>query len=480
MPTAAAIEPTFSQSREDAMAAVTVPLMKPPYLNVPEAVMRPLVGYGAQMFTDLFLGGPQIPSALANHLGPLSAGHSRIFVEPVAVKKDGPRRKALLATLAFAERAGANVNLTWWSGPYFRDPNNPSEAGYVGDQLMTGFADFLLSVRKKFACVTHVTIQNEPNSHDIGREHKVQKSFAVYDRLYRKLSDELKARPDPRAPAKKLRSAFQLVGGDLVLAGPDGIRGSNQDDWIRFMQKHMRDVLDGYSIHVYWRSGDYNRFETRLANLIKLQIGKPVYITEYGVRGPDFGTPDRMFEQGSLHGKNVEDSIESGFQHAWFNALAPQYGAVGFAKWACYRIDTGKTKPAGPRRPQRDAGMICGVGRNFDTTHNYRVTALFNQIAGKGSKAAAFGKAGDVLVSVFALPNGHQSAVVLNRAGTAADVQLTGKRLIPNRSYNRAAWNQSGDGLLTQIPKVTADASGNTVVRVAGHSLAALSTRALN
>ena len=462
--------------------AVSVPLVDPPYLKVPEAVMRPLLGYGAQMFTDLFTAGPQIPPALASRLGPLAAGHSRIFVEPVAVKNaNGTRRKALLGALAFAQKAGANVNLTWWSGPYFRDPNNPSEAGFLGDELMRGFADFLLKIRKPFPCVTHLTIQNEPNSHDIGREHKVQKSFAVYERLYRALHDELHKRDDPLVSGQKLDKAFQLVGGDLVLGGPDGIPHSNQDDWIRFMQQHMRDVLDGYSIHVYWKSGDYRRFETRLSNLLNLQIGKPVYVTEYGVRGPDFQTPDRMFEQGSLHGKNVEDSIESGFQHAWFNALAPQYGAVGFAKWACSRIDTGQTKPAGPRRPQRDAGMICGVGRNFEATHNYRVTGLFNKIAGKGSRAAAFGKTGDILVGVFTIPGGHQSAVVLNRGRGASDLQLTGRRLIPNRSYNRASWNEHGDGRVnTQLPKLSADGNGNATLKLPGHSLVALSTRALN
>jgi len=463
------------------MAVVTVPLGVPPYSKVPEAVIRPSLGYGAQMFTDLFVGGPQIPQALAGHLGPLATGHSRIFVEPVAVRNpNGARGKALLGTLGFAQKAGANVNLTWCCGPYFSNPNQPSEAGYIGDRLMTGFAEFLLKFRTACSCVTHITIQNEPNSHDIGRERDVQKSFAVYERLYRKLHDELRKRDDPLNPGKKLDKAFDLVGGDLVLAGPDGIRGSAQDDWIRFMQHNMRDVLAGYSIHVYWKSGDYNRFEKRLANLINLKIGKPVYVTEYGVRGPDFGLPDRTFEQGSLHGKNVEDSVESGFQHAWFNALAPQYGAVGFAKWACYRIDTGKTKPAGPMRPERDAGMICGSGRNFDATHNLRVTALFNKIA-KGSRVAAFGKVGNVLVSVFDLPNGQQSAVILNRGATAS-VQLTGKRLTPNRSYNRASWNEDGTkGLVNaQLPKLKADGNGNATLTVPRQSLVALSTRDLN
>ena len=125
--------------------------------------------------------------------------------------------------------------------------------------------------------------------------------------------------------------------------------------------------------------------------------------------------------------------------------------------------------------------MICGVGRNFDPTPNYRVTALFNKIAGKGSRAAAFGKGGNILVSVFALPNGQQSAVVLNRGTRPANLQLTGKRLIPNRSYNHASWNQNGDGLVnTQLPKIAADREGNATITVPRLSLVALSTRPLN
>ena len=50
-------------------------------------------------------------------------------------------------------------------------------------------------------------------------------------------------------------------GGFLLLGGRAGIPGSNQADWLRFMQRHMKDVLNGYSIHVYWTNGNYARFE---------------------------------------------------------------------------------------------------------------------------------------------------------------------------------------------------------------------------
>jgi len=37
------------------------------------------------------------------------------------------------------------VNLTWWSGPYFRRSQHPTEEGFIAESFMTGFADFLLA-----------------------------------------------------------------------------------------------------------------------------------------------------------------------------------------------------------------------------------------------------------------------------------------------------------------------------------------------
>ena len=76
---------------------------------------------------------------------------------------------------------------------------------------------------------------------------------------------------------------------------------------------------------------------------------------------------------------------------------------------------------------------------------------------------------------------GQQSVVALNRGRATATLQLTGKRLIPDRAYNHGNWNDDGRGLVvTGLPKVAADANGNATVTVARQSLVALSTRPLN
>lgn len=448
--------------------------------------LHPLSGYGAQFFTQLFgeedrpgsLTDPQLAD-VRTRIVKLRPGHSRIPVRAVAAA-GGPagqvERDALMKTIALAQQAGANVNLTWWHGPYFRDPNQPSDEGFLGRVLMERFAGVVEEARTRgFDCVTHLTIQNEVNCHDIGKQKRAAASMETYERLYRSLDATLKARPDPKNPGRTLREAVDFVGGDLVAGGPKGISGSEQVDWLRFMQQRMTDVLDGYSIHVYWTLGDYKKLEGRLSRLVdlvqELKIEKPLYVTEYGVRGSDGTADDRLFDPGTLRGENVEDSAEAAFQHAWFNALAPQFGIVGLVKWACYRVDGDK------RRPERDWGLICGAAKQFSPTPTYRVALLFSRLVRPGWTAAGLGSAPDTLVSVFSGPAGEQSVAVLNRSDAMQTVQI--QELTKGGSYFAAVWNRAGDGAINNLPRVNADPDGVARVNVPPSGMVALSTRSL-
>jgi hypothetical protein len=443
--------------------------------------VEPFLGFGAQFFTQLFgeVRNPETVSApllaeLQDRVRKLRPGHSRIAVRLEATRP-GPagqvEHQALMNTIALAQAGGANVNLTWWHGPYYRDPKNPTEAGFLGKQFMEAFADVIAEARSRFDCVTHVTIQNEVNNQDIGRTKKTPVSMAIYNRLYRFLDTALRARADPRHPAKKLRDAVDFVGGDLLAGGH--IAGSDQGNWLKFMQDNMADILDGYSVHVYWSNGDYKKLEGRLTRLLELreelEIKLPVYVTEYGVRGDNFGKNGR-FNSGRLGGKNIEESSESAFQHAWFNAMAPQCGIVGLAKWACYRVD-------GRKRPERDWGMICGARKRFADTPTYRMTVLFNRLVGDNWKADGLGRGEHTLVSVFKGPTGGQSAVVLNRGAELNAVTID--RLKKNATYFAAVWNRAGDGVIHSRKRVTTGPNGIAKVNVPPSGLVALSTRPL-
>src|SRR6187399_2242785 len=132
------------------MAGVSVVLGTPPYLErIPLGTLRPMRGYGAQLFPELFETIAEAPAELAAQIRPLKLGHCRVAVEAAAARP-GRAREALMRTLALADAAGANVNLTWWHGPYFRDPHSPSEAGFLGPELMAAFAGVIEEARRRF------------------------------------------------------------------------------------------------------------------------------------------------------------------------------------------------------------------------------------------------------------------------------------------------------------------------------------------
>jgi hypothetical protein len=171
-----------------------------------------------------------------------------------------------------------------------------------------------------------------------------------------------------------------------------------------------------------------------------------------------------------LAGKNIEESSESAFQHAWFNAFAPQCGIVGLAKWACYRVD-------GRKRPERDWGMICGARKRFMDTPTYRMTVLFNRLIDDQWKADGLGRGEHTLVSVFKGPGGGHSAVVLNRGRELETVTID--HLKRNATYFAAVWNRGGDGATHSRRRVTTGRDGIAKVNVPGSGLVALSTRSL-
>ena len=471
------------------MAATTVRLEDPPVVKQ-GGVARPLRGFGGQFDTDLFsaagfvAGGPQSISdaqlaALQKSINDLKPGHSRIAVRADDVVAGVQRvrreeRERLARTIPLARKAGANVNLTWWHGL-----GVPRLPGYPLDpqkrkQVMDEFAAIIEEARTiGRECITHATVQNEVNSKNIARKPKPRASMDLYRLLYEDLAEALERRRDPVDPAKTLRESVQLVGGDLVARGH-----GNQDAWLEYMHDQMRDVLGAYSIHVYCEPQKLGTFEDRLKALAdtigRLGLDKPIYVTEYGVRvlhaRPAPGTFPEKDPDGTSHTRNVEDLRATGFEHAWFNALAPQCGCVGFSKWVLYRTD-------GPSFG--NFGMIDTPGNDFARSPTYRVQRLFNHLIGPRWKAAGLNQGWrpglSTLVAAFAGPGGDQSVVALNRDDSRRAVRIEG--LKPGASYFRTLWNKNGKGGLHDEGQIPADDSGGATVNVPATGLVALSTR---
>jgi hypothetical protein len=494
----------------------------------PARKLHALAGFGAQLNTNLFTRAgeprdlaPGQLAALQAAIDNLKLGHSRIFIRR-GMRPDTPQGKlapefvALMKTIKVAHGAGpaVNVNLTWWGqGPYANErklaeldwPNRNirtwpqknrrkwppqlvdparSDALTAPRVMMQRFAQIVEEARGNgFSCVTHATIQNEVNGAgtDIAKQNDPGLSMRLYELLYRHLDTALKAIADPVDPTRRLRESIQIVGGDLLER--EDSPEDNQDAWLTYMHANMevpRDgfgrVLDGYSIHVYWEPGDGpegfpQKLETRLANLQQtmrdLRSDLPVYVTEYGVRKLQANP-----RPGKLDGVPIEKSPEVAFQHAWFNALAPQYGCVGLVKWALYRTDLSDGWGGW--------GMIDAPQAKFERSPVYRVTRLFNHLIGTGWTAGGLGRddRAGVLSSRFAAPNGSaESVVVLNKGAQRQDVRVQG--LKPKQRYFGANWNRDGKGTIQTLSPVTADAGGFVTVSVPSRGLVALSTRQL-
>jgi len=214
---------------------------------------------------------------------------------------------------------------------------------------------------------------------------------------------------DPRAAGTKAGQSLRASSGDLVLGGPDGIppleirttgSGSCSSTCATFSGLFDPRLLERTR---------YSRFREPARQLLTCRSESRC---SDGVRASADLTSntDRMFEQGSLHGKNVEESDRNlASSTRGSNALALSTASSGSRSGRVTASTPAKTKPAGPRRPERDAGLILRQRPQLRQTHNYRVTGLFTRSPERQPRGS-IRQGRDVLVSVFALPGGQQSA----------------------------------------------------------------------
>src|SRR4051794_41178739 len=185
----------------------------------------------------------------------------RIFFSPQQDKGSQSTRgtrESFISTAELAQSVGATINVTV-----------QSVAGYTAseasrEQFMTDFAGVLeeLVQSNGVTNLRWVTLQNEPNT-----PGSVHINPPVLNQMYRFLDAELTKRG--------LRSQIGFMAGDLIQgenpnpehkdtsvplpAAFDAIesdwRGyTNQGYWVTWMEHHMADIVDAYSIHIYWNA----------------------------------------------------------------------------------------------------------------------------------------------------------------------------------------------------------------------------------
>jgi hypothetical protein len=378
---------------------------------------------------------------------------SRIFFSPTAFT-DPDRMQSFLRAVQFAQSTGTTINITWQGGTLS-----------VAAGTVQRFANVLIDLvnNRGIKNFRWLTLQNEPNRTRITPEQ--------YERLYREL--------DPFISS--IRGQVKYMGGDLV-RGPD-VGPPNQQLWFDYLAAHMSDILDAYSIHVFWDYWDTVKLQERLVEVRAIVDAlpegarKPLYVAEYGVRGQRTFNGVRQVDPGVWEdGTPIAQTNISAFQHAWFDILAARLGYMGTSKWDSYFAKYDNST---------QAYYVIGSPQNgWPLYPLYNLMQLFTTTARREWKVAAVDSVADTrLLASFLGKNGQNTVIGIDTAGALLNgvaptppVSYTIAGLRPSTKLRLALWNEAGDGLVGPAKTVAADAAGVVTITVPQHAVFALTS----
>ena len=271
-------------------------------------------GFGAQLNQHLYakISGPppNLPNLEAKTIA-LGPQFVRVFFN--TTEWTFPDRMAsFVRTVELAQRAQAQIDITWQGGSFaFSMANMPRFADVLADLLDNRGISSLW-----------VTLFNEPNS--------TRLTLTQYEQVYRQLDGALRDRG--------VRDRVHFMGGDLV--GTMSPLGQSQVDWFSYMASKMGDLLDAWSVHVYWDFWDPGKIDRRLQAEVRTIFSaipagerRPLYVTEFGVRGiptleGEITTSPGLWPDGTP----LEATTAAAFEEGWFMVRAMQVGFSGLAK----------------------------------------------------------------------------------------------------------------------------------------------------
>jgi hypothetical protein len=447
-------ETTTANNRRQATVDVTEFQLAPKSVVVPS-----LAGYGAQFNQHVYAQVSRAAGVTDANVGDMEqkvkALHpefSRIFFTPLAFG-DPDRMQSFVRTVLLAQTAGTTIDITWQGG------NLDVAGGNV-----QRFANVLIDLVKNRGVtrLRWLTLQNEPNRTRLTPE-QVEAEYRALDPYI-----------------QSIRGQVKYMGGDLV-RGPD-TGDPNQQLWFDYMAQHMADILDAWSIHVFWSYWDTQKIVDRLTevraiwNAEPARLRKPLYVAEYGVRGqPTFD--DLRADPGFWSdGTPISQTNVSAFQHAWFDVLSSKLGYVGTSKWDSYfgRYDNST----------QAYYMIGDPQSGWPLYPLYNFVRLMTSSVKPGWSVVGVESIPNTtrLVTAYVGKNGQRTVVGLDTAGaqlngvspTAVSYVIGG--LPASRRLHLAIWNQAGDGLVPPSRVVTSDAAGVVTISVPQQGVFVLTT----
>ena len=372
---------------------------------------------------------------------------SRIFFTPQAFT-DPDKMQSFIRTVQLAQSTGATINITW-------------QGGTLQPQR---FADVLIDLvrNRRITNLRWVTIQNEPN--------RTRITMQTYEQQYRQL--------DPLI--QSIRGQVKFMGGDLV-RGPD-TGAPNQDAWFRYLASRMSDILDAYSIHVFWDYWDMQKLVDRLTEVraivdsLPANTRKPIYVSEYGIRGQrtfngaPAGDPGVWDDGTPISATNV-----NAFQHAWFDVLAARLGYAGTSKWDSYfgKYDNGT----------QSYYMIGSPADGWPLYPIYNLMQMMTSSVKTGWRTLNVDGAEDSrLLAAYASPQGAHTVIGLDTSGAQLNTASSAVTsyaiggLPPSATFHLSVWNAAGDGRVAPSQDVQTDASGVVAVSVPQQGVFALTS----
>jgi hypothetical protein len=376
---------------------------------------------------------------------------SRIFFNNTAFT-DPDRMQSFIRTVQLAQSTGTTINITWQGGTLS-----------VANGTIPKFAAVLIDLvrARGITNLRWLTLQNEPNRTKI--------TMAQYEAQYRALDPYIQS----------IRGQVRYMGGDLV-RGPD-VGPPNQQAWLQYMASHMADILDAYSIHVFWDYFDTQKLVDRLTEVRAIvdalpQAGrKPLYVSEYGVRGlrtfngAPAGDPG-VWEDGTP----ITQTNVNAFQQTWFDVLAARLGYVGTSKWDSYfgKYDNGT----------QAYYMIGSPADGWPIYPIYNSLRLLTAAVGRGWRTVNVDSVSSDsrLLAAYVGKAGEHTVVGLDTAGAQLNtvsptvVSYTIGGLPPSTSFQVTIWNAAGDGLVGQPAPAATDSAGVVTISVPQQAVFAL------
>jgi hypothetical protein len=408
----------------------TAAAQTPEFMLAPDrVVVGSFGGYGGQLNQHVYAkisGPPPYLPELEAKVVALEPQFVRIFFNTSEWTLPD-RMESFVRTVELAQRARAEINITWQGSTFeFAMRNMDRFADVLAALLEGGAVDDLW-----------VTMFNEPNT--------TQRTLPEYEQVYRELHRQLRVRG--------VRNRIRFMGGDLIRSTV----GASQADWFRYMARNMGDLLDAWSVHVYWDFWDTDKIDERLRREVRAiystippEQHRPLYVTEFGVRGLEGFEGESSFEPGFWpDGSPMSATNTAAFQQAWFNIRTAQLGYSGTVKWDVY--------PAKYDAGTQDHSSLGAGADHWPTRPVYRVLQLMTLTTKPR---------GGSIVEVVPNAGAHSSKLLTAYVSPARDITILGLHtdggaipttsdhpipysiggLPPNSFFRLLVWNGDGDG----------------------------------